>query len=104
MASTPVTGPTGTVSGGAAIALGTAQIASGVANLSRGSQQINEALDEPFDAASAKNLLGLLPAGQEFDDPCEPTPGEFFGGLFNDFVADPAGAALRAAKAFFAFE
>jgi hypothetical protein len=35
--------------------------------------QWNEALNENWTDASGRNLLGILPFGTEFDDPCEPS-------------------------------
>ncbi len=100
---TPVTGPIGGVSGGAAVAVGTAKLALGVSNVKRGLQQIHESLDEPCDSASSKNLYGLAPFGQEFDDSIEPGPAGYAGGLWNQFAADPWDATKRAVKDFFAW-
>jgi RHS repeat-associated protein/uncharacterized repeat protein (TIGR01451 family) len=38
----------------------------------------NEALDEDWSEASWRNLLAVLPYGDQYDDPCEPTMMEFF--------------------------
>jgi len=37
-----------------------------------------EALKEAWSAASWKNLLGVLPHGEKYDDPCEPSVKEFW--------------------------
>jgi hypothetical protein len=102
VASTPVTGPIGAVTGGAAEVLGVVQMAQGLAKLSRGVKQMDEAFSEPFDAASFRNLLGLLPAGQKFDDPCEPTIGEYLQRLRDKFISHPIEAAKQAVKDYFA--
>ena len=44
----------------------------------RALQQWKEALQEDWSDATWRNLLGVLPFGQYFDDPCEPTLQEFF--------------------------
>ncbi|MFQ5850525.1 MAG: RHS repeat domain-containing protein [Candidatus Binatia bacterium] len=56
---------------------GTVNLAQGYFLQRRGFQQFFEALNEPHSSASQRNFLGLLPFGQRFDDPCEPTPLEF---------------------------
>ena len=38
----------------------------------------NEAVNESWSDASWKNLLGVLPHGEEYDDPCEPSFKEFW--------------------------
>jgi RHS repeat-associated protein len=43
----------------------------------RAMQQWQEALNEDWSEASLRNLKGLLPHGQDFDDPCEPTIREY---------------------------
>jgi len=45
--------------------------------LNRGLFQIWESLHESFFDACPRNLLGLAPFGQHFDDPDEPTPLEY---------------------------
>jgi RHS repeat-associated protein len=44
----------------------------------RGLQQWSEAFAECSTDAMFRNLLGVFPFGQHFDDPNEPTPQEFF--------------------------
>ncbi|WP_240746430.1 RHS repeat domain-containing protein [Desulfuromonas acetexigens] len=95
---------TGGISGPTADTIGAAQIALGFANLNRGMQQASEAYSENMDEASWKNLLGLAPFGQKFDDPCEPGPIEYFSGVWDKIVADPYNAAKGAIKDFFAFD
>ena len=63
---------TGGISGSVGFIIGGAQMALGISNFKRGLQQIHEALYESADQATYKNLLGLAPFGQKFDDPCEP--------------------------------
>ena len=101
--STPLTGPIGLVSGGAAVAVGTTKLALGISNVKRGLQQIHEALDEPCDSASLKNLYGLAPFGQQFDDSSEPGPTGYASGLWSQFAAAPWDASKRAVKDFFAW-
>jgi type VI secretion system secreted protein VgrG len=55
-------------------ALGAWNLWSAQAAWNRGVQQLNEAWHEGWSDASWKNLLGVLPFGTEFDDPCEPSP------------------------------
>jgi RHS repeat-associated protein len=63
---------------GAGLALlGLWNIYSGTAAQNRALIQWNEALQEKWSDATLRNLLGVLPFGQHFDDPCEPTPWEF---------------------------
>ena len=95
---------TGGISGPTADTIGAAQISLGFANLNRGMQQASEAYSENMDEASWKNLLGLAPFGQKFDDPCEPGPIEYFSGVWDKIVADPYNAAKGAIKDFFAFD
>ena len=83
-------------------AVGTAQIAFGIANLKRGSQQLSESFEDRS-GPSARNLLGLLPFGQKFDDPVEPLPQDFFAQRFRMFVEDPARTGIRLLREFFAF-
>lgn len=96
------TSPLGPISVPADV-LGTAKLASGLAKVNRGAQQVSESLDDP-NGPSARNLLGLLPMGQKFDDPTEPTPIEYGKEKVKKFVADPAKAAKEAIKDFFAIE
>ncbi len=44
----------------------------------KASKIFNEALNEDFSDASLKNLLSPLPFGEYYDDPCEPSPQEYF--------------------------
>jgi type VI secretion system secreted protein VgrG len=92
------------VSGPSAYAIGTAQFAMGFANLNRGVGQMSEAYDESSCQSSSKNLLGLLPFGQKYDDALEPGMGEYFAGIWNNFVTDPIDTAWQATKDFFAFD
>lgn len=50
----------------------------------RSGVQIGEALAESYGDASRRNLKGLLPYGQHFDDLDEPTIQEFYKQKFND--------------------
>lgn len=61
----------------------------------RGIRQGGEALREDFSDASWKNALGLLPAGQKFDDADEPTPLEYVEELAAMFEEDPKAAVTR---------
>lgn len=51
---------------------------SSVSSFKRAKQQWDEAMCEKASDASWKNLLGLLPFGQNIDDPKEPGPIEFY--------------------------
>jgi hypothetical protein len=82
-------------------AVGTAKVAAGIANFNRGAQQLGESVDDRGGPA-AKNLLGLLPFGQKFDDRAEPGPGEFVKNTFTRFVTNPGQAAVEAVEDFFA--
>ena len=84
--------------------IGVFQIVLGFANLNRGMKQAREAYSEDWDDASWKNLLGLAPFGQNFDDPCEPGPLEYFSSVWDNLVADPYNTAKQAIKDFFAFD
>jgi hypothetical protein len=100
---TPVTGPVGAVSGTAATAYGTAKFAGGFARFRRGRQQMFEAAEEGFGDASFRNLLGWLPSGQKYDDPGEPTFGQYWSGLYDRARYDFYGTARDAIRDFFAF-
>jgi type VI secretion system secreted protein VgrG len=92
------------VRGGApGVALGTVKLAFGLANVNRGAGQIAEAADDP-NGPSVRNVLGLLPFGQEFDDPGEPSLVEYAKDKVEKFVKSPARAIKEAAKEFFAIE
>ncbi len=58
-------------------ALGTWNLTSAGKAWDRSVQQWNEALGQNWNDATWINLLGMLPYGSEFDDPCEPTAWEF---------------------------
>jgi len=100
---TPVTSPVGAVSGTAATAYGVAKFAGGFARFRRGRQLVFEAGEEGFDAASPRNLLGYLPSGQKYDDPGEPTFGQYWTGLYNRARYDWYGTSREAIRDFFAY-
>lgn len=52
---------------------------------------------------SWKNLLGLLPAGQTFDDPREPGAIEYYRNVRRSFGREPAAAAREYLNDYFAF-
>jgi len=57
--------------------MGTWNLYSGTAAQQRAVQQWREAIAESWSNATWRNFLGVLPYGQQFDDPCEPTPSGF---------------------------
>ena len=61
----------------------------GLSIISRGLRQIHEAANDK-QGPSPRNILGLLPMGQEFDDPGEPTLGEFASEKWQEFLDLPA--------------
>jgi uncharacterized protein RhaS with RHS repeats len=69
---------TGTPAGAA---LGAWRLNSGISSLKRAKQQWDEALCEKASDASAKNLWGLAPFGQNIDDPGEPSAIDFYRNL-----------------------
>jgi hypothetical protein len=69
------TAPLGPVSA-PADAVGTAHVVMGLAKVNRGAQQMSEAVDDPS-GPSVRNVLGLLPGGQHYDDRGEPGPFEY---------------------------
>jgi RHS repeat-associated protein len=75
------------VVGVGAIGIGAVQVGLGIGNISRGTQQLGEAMNEEWGDASGRNLLGLAPFGQEFDDPWEPGPVEYFKSAAQNFDA-----------------
>jgi type VI secretion system secreted protein VgrG len=81
------TGLTGTGVGAAAgtgvVVLAGWNLTSANAAYSRGTQQWQEALAEPWTAATPKNLKGMLPFGQNLDDPCDPAILEFMKDKYN---------------------
>jgi RHS repeat-associated protein len=95
---------TGGVSGLPAYAIGVSKIIMGFANLNRGVGQMSEAHNESSCQSSFKNLLGLAPFGQKFDDPLEPGPFEYFEGILKRFLADPISASKQAIRDFFAID
>jgi RHS repeat-associated protein len=96
---TPATGGASTL----LTAKGAAQMALGFANLNRGLGQMSEATNDT-NGPSAKNLLGLLPFGQKYDDPNEPGAGQYFMDQGRRFIADPAGRVMGVVKDFFAID
>jgi len=65
--------------------LGAWNIYSATSAQRRAMQQWNEAINEEWSDVTWRNLLGILPFGEKYDDPCEPTPGEFFKEKFKTF-------------------
>ena len=59
-------------------AWGAWNVSSGYAAQKRAMQQWRESLNECWSDASWKNLWGLAPFGQKFDDPGEPSPIDYF--------------------------
>ncbi len=100
-ATIPFTGP---VVATPAYLIGGSKIAMGFANFNRGLGQMHEALYESFAQTSFKNFFGLAPFGQKYDDPCEPSPLEYFEGVYDHYVADPVNAAKQAIRDFFALD
>ena len=86
-----------------AAAVGSVQVAFGYANLNRGAGQFSESLTDNV-GATPKNLLGLAPFGQEFDDIGEPGAFEYFGNQANKFVTQPVTTTVGVVKDFFALE
>jgi hypothetical protein len=97
-----VLAPIGPISVPAA-ALGSAQLAFGLAKVNRGAQQLSESGND-VGRPSARNLLGLLPMGQKFDDPQEPTPVEYAKEVFKHVVRDPIQAVKSMLADFFAVD
>jgi len=91
-------------SGGLASSIGAAKIGLGIGKLRRGLFQLDEAIDECFSDATTKNLWGLAPSGQKFDDADEPTALEYVKGLKQKYADDPAGAIKQAVKDYFVIE
>jgi RHS repeat-associated protein len=95
----------GLAAGAAATALGSPtgpiQLALGLSNLNRGLGQSSEAFDEGLCEASLRNLLGLLPFGQEFDDPAEPTMLQYLRQRRQEYLDDPARGAQQLIDDFF---
>ena len=58
-------------------------------------------MDDP-NGPSARNLLGLLPFGQKYDDPGEPSMGEWAGGQYKKLKESPLRTLKEAIKDFFA--
>ncbi len=79
------------------------QLAFGFGNFNRGLTQMSEAANDSA-GPSARNLLGLAPFGQLFDDPLEPTPQEFLVRRFQSLKRDPRGTANRLLREFFALD
>ena len=82
---------------------GTWHLASGLSNLNRGSMQLGESLNDRS-GPSAKNVLGLLPFGQQFDDPAEPGPVEWARGVAQNAARDPIRMLKQAVSEFFALK
>ncbi len=50
-----------------------------------------------------RNVLGLLPFGQEFDDPLEPLPQDFVAQRLRGLTTSPIATGRRLLSEFFAF-
>ena len=59
-------------------ALGVWDMMGAAASFKRANQQYNEALNEKWSDANVKNLWGVAPYGQFYDDPGEPGAAEFW--------------------------
>ena len=92
-AQTFISGGAKLVAGGPFAPVGAAQVGVFAPSLlTRGGLQIREALSEGFFDATPRNLLGLAPAGQAFDDPDEPTLFQYIDQLATQFEEDPSAA------------
>lgn len=80
----------GEVPGNGMIALGYWNLNSARAAFLRGNQQFAESSSESFSDVSWRNLLGIAPFGQNFDDTWELTPQEFFKQKWTDLTNDPS--------------
>ena len=80
---------------GPAAAVGSYRMALGVGGMNRGLQQIAEGFAEPATNAGPRNAMGLLPAGQKFDDVAEPTIVEYAAQISHDLREDPSGTIGR---------
>jgi type VI secretion system secreted protein VgrG len=85
LTSTGVGAPAGT----GIAALGTWNLWSAQSAWNRSLQQWNEAWNESWSDASWRNLLGVLPFGTEFDDPCEPSAWDVLKDKANNFRDKP---------------
>ena len=91
-----ITGSAKLVAGGPLAPVGAFQVGVVAPSLaSRGGLQIREGLGEDFFDATPRNLLGLAPNGQEFDDPGEPTPLDYLDQVANLFEEDPRAGMAR---------
>jgi type VI secretion system secreted protein VgrG len=84
----------GAPEGAGAAAWGLWNIHSADAAWQRAKKQCAEAGDESVGDASLRNLLGIVPFGDKFDDPSEPGPIEFFKNTGMDLLRKP-GKLLR---------
>ena len=91
----PVTAPVSAVA--------TAKVAGGLANINRGLQQMREGLVEGGDP-SARNLLGLAPFGQKFDDPAEQQPQDYIRVTAKELGSNPVEALKKITADFFAID
>ncbi len=71
-------------------ALGTWNLWSAQAAWNRSLQQWNEAWLENWSDASWRNILGVLPFGTEFDDPCEPSVRDVLKDKANNYKNKPS--------------
>ncbi len=94
-------GPVGT---GAGIAASAVPIGLGLANVSRGAQQLAEAFEEDASEAEWKNVYGLLPWGQKYDDPCEPGPIGFARETHEQYTRSPLDAVKQNIRDLFALD
>lgn len=94
---------TGSSVTGVGVAVGAGLVAFGLANVSRRAQQIAEAFSGESEP-SFKNVLGLAPFGQKFDDVNEPGPVEFAKANWEGFAGAPVRALVQAVRDFFAVE
>ena len=84
-------------------AWGYTQLSFGLANVNRGAQQLAESGSDAH-GPSLRNLWGLAPFGQEYDDPDEPSPTEYWSEAWKRFTSDPVHALTKSVKDFFAIE
>ena len=79
----------GAAPGTASIAWGAWNLKSATAAQKRGQQQWNESLHEKGKNRCARNLMGVLPFGTEYDDPNEPSAVDVFKKKARDFRDKP---------------
>lgn len=90
----------GAAPGALTVGVGLWNLKSGFAAQEASVDLMRQALAEDWDDATWKNLLGIVPFGREFDDPCEAGPLEVYADKAADFANKPIEVLTEIGKLF----